>query len=394
LITKKRIARILMLGALTVGAAALTGLPLASAKPTRFSHLSADGAGKTLLNCVRFDIDDQPVCGIRGQRGFRGYTGATGATGRTGAMGATGSMGPMGATGATGAVGAQGAQGVAGVNGRDGTSFTWQGLYSAGKTYAKNDVVQATDGQSYISQAPDNIGNDPLAPNSSWWSLLAARGVAGQTGATGATGQTGTTGQTGATGAVGPQGPVGAQGPAGQSFIWKGAWSSTQTYGLNDVVEGSDGSSYISQINNNTNNDPTQGNTADWQELAHHGAQVVQSVVVDAVAPTLRNTGAAGSNVYGATATGVAQCPANFPNVLSGGGYINPSNSNGTDIVLLSNSFPGNYVSGSYATPINNGQALSAQGTPTGNAWEAQATVINLASGDTATLTAYALCGE
>jgi hypothetical protein len=388
LITKKRIARILILGALIVGAAALSGLPLASAKPTRFARLSADRSGKTLLNCVRFDIDDQPVCGIRGERGLRGVTGATG---RTGATGATGPMGPTGPTGAVGPQGAMGGQGATGANGRDGTSFTWQGAYSTSKTYAKNDVVQGSDGQSYISQAPDNIGNNPLAPNSSWWSLLAAHGPTGAQGIQGASGPQGLQGNQGPQGVPGA---TGAQGPAGQSFTWKGTWSSATTYALDDVVEGTDGSSYISQINNNTNNDPTQGNTSDWQELAHHGAQVVQSVVVDAVAPTLRNTGAAGSNVYGATATGVAQCPANFPNVLSGGGYINPSNSNGTDIVLLSNSFPGNYVSGSYATPINNGQALPAQGTPTGNAWEAQATVINLASGDTATLTAYALCGE
>jgi hypothetical protein len=121
----KFVTRIAVVATAFVAGAALTGLhsgapPVASAKLVAATE---PNAGRTLLNCVHFDIDDQPVCGLQGRtggpgppgpRGFRGFRGATGARGARGRQGLTG---PIGATGATGPQGPQGIQGPQGAPG-------------------------------------------------------------------------------------------------------------------------------------------------------------------------------------------------------------------------------------------------------------------------------------
>jgi hypothetical protein len=137
---RARYAVVLSAAGVLVGA--LTGLPAASAKsaPNPLGHISPD-QGNSLLQCIRFDVDDKPVCGILrvGPRGPRGLTGATGLTGpigpvgpqgiqgppgpqgEPGPIGQTGPRGPKGDKGDTGDIGPQGIQGLTGPPGPQGT---------------------------------------------------------------------------------------------------------------------------------------------------------------------------------------------------------------------------------------------------------------------------------
>lgn len=61
-------------------------------------------------------------------------------------------------------------------------------------------------------------------------------GPAGPIGLTGPQGPQGEKGNTGSTGAQGPQGNTGNQGPQGDSIVWRGAWSSSNSYDVLHVV--------------------------------------------------------------------------------------------------------------------------------------------------------------
>jgi hypothetical protein len=143
--THHRVIRVLALGA-ALGAGALVQSPVASASGMPRA-MAAEETSSSLINCIKFDVDDEPVCGVlgktgprgprgatggRGPQGYRGFigpvgpvgpvgpggaTGAPGPTGATGAIGATGATGLTGAMGATGATGAQGPQGIQGIQG-------------------------------------------------------------------------------------------------------------------------------------------------------------------------------------------------------------------------------------------------------------------------------------
>ena len=101
--------------------------------------------------------------------------------------------------------------------------------------------------------------------------IKSVAGATGPTGPAGPTGPQGSTGPIGPTGSGGPAGPAGPQGPAGpagpqgatgatgaadatgpltgptgQGFNFRGAWSSTTQYSLDDVVT-QNGSSWVSQ---------------------------------------------------------------------------------------------------------------------------------------------------
>jgi Collagen triple helix repeat (20 copies) len=106
------------LSAVGVLVGALTGLPGASAKssPNPLGHASASDKGNSLLQCIRFDVDDKPVCGIMrvGPRGPRGLTGPTGLTGPVGPVGPQGIQGPPGPQGETGPIGQTGPRGPIG----------------------------------------------------------------------------------------------------------------------------------------------------------------------------------------------------------------------------------------------------------------------------------------
>src|SRR5579872_5841074 len=84
-------------------------------------------------------------------------------------------------------------------------------------------------------------------------------------------GPPGPTGPTGLTGATGPAGPIGPAGPAGPVGItWQNAWSASTIYGLNAGVS-YNGTSYISLIASNLNQQPDIS-PAGWAVIARAGA--------------------------------------------------------------------------------------------------------------------------
>lgn len=167
------------LSALGVLAGALIGLPEASAKSSHnpLGSLSATDKGNSLLQCIRFDVDDKPVCGIMrvGPRGRRGLTGATGPIGPigpqgiqgpsgpkgdTGSTGPAGPRGPIGPTGVTGATGPQGAQGFTGPQGPQGTpgpTVVVQGNVVGPITQSQNaPVLNGSDSFYSVAACPQN----------------------------------------------------------------------------------------------------------------------------------------------------------------------------------------------------------------------------------------------
>jgi len=100
-------------------------------------------------------------------------------------------------------------------------------------------------------------------------------GATGPAGLPGPAGATGARGATGATGATGPQGTgttgaAGAAGPAGpRGLTWRGTWSNTTAYAVNDAVP-FNGTSYIS-IQAGVGHQPDTSPTF-WSVLAHVGA--------------------------------------------------------------------------------------------------------------------------
>jgi len=238
--------------------------------------------------------------GPSGPAGSTGPAGPTGPTGPPGPAGATGPAGPQGPGGPTGPTGAMGAQGPAGPTGPAGAAgpqggtgpagLSWMGAWSNNSTYSQNAGV-SYNGSSYLSLINNNTNNEPdIQPAA--WSLLAQEGAPGATGAAGPAGPTGPKGATGATGPAGPQGSTGATGPAGPMGLqgatgptgpqgpngaqgppgvtWMSTWVSTTAYNQNSAVNYS-GTSYISLINNNLNNEPNISPSA-WNVLAQQGA--------------------------------------------------------------------------------------------------------------------------
>jgi Collagen triple helix repeat (20 copies) len=106
----------------------------------------------------------------------------------------------------------------------------------------------------------DSKENDQTAHAATLEIELADAGVVGAVGATGATGPAGVMGPQGLVGATGATGAAGAPGSSGGAgaggLVYQGAYSSTQTYGLGDVVVWQ-GSSYTSLIVSNHDNTPS-----------------------------------------------------------------------------------------------------------------------------------------
>ena len=183
-----------------------------------------------------------------------GLPGPAGSTGPRGPAGTAGMTGPPGATGAAGPTGPTGPNGPTGPRG-----LTWQGTWSASRTYALNDAVQF-NGTSYISIQASNLNHAP-AGSPTFWNTLAQVGATGAIGPIGPAGPTGMTGVSGATGAAGPTGPTGPQG-----LTWQGTWSASTTYALDDAVQ-FNGTSYISLQASNLNHAPDSSPTV-WSVLA------------------------------------------------------------------------------------------------------------------------------
>ncbi|MBB5344033.1 DNRLRE domain-containing protein [Tunturibacter empetritectus] len=204
-------------------------------------------------------------------------------------LAAQGVAGPAGATGPAGPTGAAGPAGANGAAGPQGPPVSFVGGWLVGSSYPVGSAV-SYGGSSYIALVA-NVGREPdVSP--SYWGLLAQAGPQGPAGATGATGlqgatgfpgpqgvagptgATGSAGPAGATGASGPAGPQGAAGPTGVAgpagMVYRGSFSFSTTYGLNDAVSYL-GSSYISVAANNFANAPNTSPSV-WSLLAAQGA--------------------------------------------------------------------------------------------------------------------------
>ena len=267
------------------------------------------------------------------QKGDTGATGATGAAGATGAKGPVGDTGPAGPTGATGISGPQGPQGPQGVQGDAGSSATVTlGTTTTGAAGSNASVSNSgstsqavfnftiprgatgatgsagnngADGQdatiSIGSTTTGNAGTNASVTNSgsstsAVFNFTIPKGDTGTTGAQGATGNTGatgsdgqaatisvgsvTTGLPGSSAAVTNAGssssatlnftiPRGATGATGE-ITWKGGWSSSTVYGVNEAVY-YNGSSYIAIANNQNVRPDTD--TTKWNIMAQAGAE-------------------------------------------------------------------------------------------------------------------------
>ena len=245
--------------------------------------------------------------GDTGSQGLQGIQGETGLQGPKGDKGDTGPVGPQGIQGETGPQGIQGIQGPQGIAGVDGktwfidTSNPATSLGKVGDFHLNNstwDVREKTGASSWTlrgniegatgAQGPRGIQGiqgeqGPIGltgPKGDTGSVgpqgpIGETGLQGPKGDTGAQGIQGLKGDTGATGAQGPkgdqglQGPQGIQGEKGDSFVWRGNYSSTITYSVRDAVA-YNGASYIKKAVSASNIVPT--NTTYWDPLALKGA--------------------------------------------------------------------------------------------------------------------------
>jgi hypothetical protein len=222
---------------------------------------------------------DITLVGPAGAQGPAGPQGIQGLTGPTGPAGATGPAGPIGPVGTQGVVGPQGPQGTAGTNGNKWYSWTGvpsQALGALGDYYLNvvtGDVWQKVSNEGGPEWAiagnirgPQGVAGiagpqGPAGPQGN-------PGLTGPQGPAGSTGLTGASGPIGATGTAGAQGPAGATGPTGATGLnWKGAWSSSTAYVLNDAVF-SGGSAYMA-LQANTNVQPPAAGT--WDLVAQRG---------------------------------------------------------------------------------------------------------------------------
>lgn len=111
------------------------------------------------------------------------------------------------------------------IDGFNQSKFVTFAAWAVGTTYAVNDVVTGSDGQTYFSLKPTNLANDPTQ-TSGFWALYF--------------------------------GPLTAQ-----EYVT--AWGSGFTYAIGDHAVGSDNNVYVSLIANNINNIPTSTVGTDWQ---------------------------------------------------------------------------------------------------------------------------------
>ena len=131
-----------------------------------------------------------------------------------------------------GIAGQDGAPGRDGTDGTDGTGFNWRGAWDSAATYAVNDIVQH-EGSAWISTVAST--NEEPTGASGFWDLYAQAGEPGDD---------------------------------GTGFNWRGVWSSTVTYQINDLVRHS-GSAWVA-TNASTNQTPSTTSNF-WNEFAAAG---------------------------------------------------------------------------------------------------------------------------
>ena len=119
---------------------------------------------------------------------------------------------------------------------------TWQGAWSDGTAYVINDLVEH-NGSSYIA-TQNHTASPATEPGvgAFWttnWDLLASGG------------------------APGAPGPAGADGADGESFVWRGQWSDSSSYIINEVVF-NNGSSYIATADHDASFATEPGDGTSW----------------------------------------------------------------------------------------------------------------------------------
>lgn len=208
----------------------------------------------------------------------------------------------------------------AGTNGTNGVGYAWRGTWSSATAYAVNDVV-SYNGSAYVAVAT-TFNNFPDG-GSGKWAVMAAKGDAGS---------------------QGPQGPPG--------IVWRGAWSASTTYVVNDAVSWG-GSTYIS-LAAHTNDAPPDGDTANWGPLAQAGAsgpQGVQGVKGDQGIQGVKGdtgpTGPAGVNWRGAWASatsyavrdGVTRNGSSYVAMIANS-FVDPATDSGGNWLMIASGAP------------------------------------------------------
>ena len=188
-------------------------------------------------------------------------------------------------------------------------------------------------------------------------------------------GRRGQRGLTGRRGPQGPVGPVGATGPVGAI----GARGATGAQGIQGIqgIQGPTGSPGVFDA---TGYDPG-GST-----VAVLGTQITASF------PSGPDTGTE-------LPPSVARCPNSGVDreAYDGGAIINTKNQmnqpSSGDVVGLESSFPGLYVSQTEVDPLPIGAQAGAVSIQAANAYEAQAVISEMQSGDNVSVQAYVICG-
>ena len=146
------------------------------------------------------------------------------------------------------AKGADGADGADGANGDDGTNGTDFGIYYLGNYNASNGyspniaVVRGSDGQLYLAKSSGQLG-DPVGNTAEWEVWI-------------------------------PKGADGDDGTNGTSLTARGAWTDSENYAINDIVN-FEGSSYVCIVGVTAGTDVApypQHIGAYWQLLAQGGS--------------------------------------------------------------------------------------------------------------------------
>lgn len=224
--------------------------------------------------------DSPPVAGValavlRGETGATGATGPAGATGSVGPQGVSGQVGergPAGEQGIAGAAGAQGIQGIAGARGEKGdkgdtgeqgvagVSLDIQGSVATYASLPVNAVagdawIVLADGKLYYRDASGFPANGAGVP------FQGPQGIPG-------VGERGDQGIQGIQGVAGERGERGQAGADGQGFVWRGEYSASSTYAVNDVVSFG-GSSFTALVSGVTQS--PAASPSSWAAMALKG---------------------------------------------------------------------------------------------------------------------------
>jgi len=247
--------------------------------------------------------------------------------------------------------------------------MSFKGTYSAGTTYAANDVVYH-NGSSYVSLLGGNVGNTPNS-SPSQWSLAALAGTNGTSGSSGSAGSSGSSGQSGAAGSSGSSGSSGQNGSSGSSGQ-SGAAGSSGSSGSSGQ-SGAAGSSGSSGQSGAAGSSGSSGSTGSSGTSGTRGSSGTSG--------TAGSSGSSGQNGAAGSSGSSGQSGA--------AGSSGSSGSSGTSITIANN--VDNYVLTATGSGINGESRLTYDGAtlsinPTGST---TASTIAFGNGDNATIAAH-----